>query len=131
MIVLDASVLANVVGDDGSDGDRARRLLLDMGDTAVPDLADVETMSVLRRRWRGGDINESRFSAAVDDLIALPLARYPARHLLRRAFELRNNVTPYDACYVALAEALDCTLYTADARLANAPGPVCPVKLVV
>ncbi|SBW24906.1 hypothetical protein FDG2_4341 [Candidatus Protofrankia californiensis] len=62
--------------------------------------------------------------------MALPLARYPARPLLRRAFELRNNVTPYDTCYVALAESLDCPLYTADARLAKAPGPTCRIELV-
>jgi predicted nucleic acid-binding protein len=131
VIVLDASILANIVGDDGGDGDRARRLLLTAGDVAVPDLADVETTSVLRRRWRAGDIKEDRFSVAIDDLMALPLARYPARPLLRRAFELRDNVTPYDACYVALAESLDCPLYTADVRLANAPGPTCQIKLVV
>jgi predicted nucleic acid-binding protein len=130
MIVLDASVIANIVGDDGTAGDRARRVLLGMKNAAVPDLADVETTSVLRRRWRAGDLSERRFSAAVDDLVVLPLTRYPTRPLLRRAFELRHNVTAYDACYVALAESLDCTLYTADARLAKASGPTCPIELV-
>ncbi|WP_250285877.1 MULTISPECIES: type II toxin-antitoxin system VapC family toxin [unclassified Frankia] len=130
MIVLDASVLANAVGDDTKDGDHARDILRGAGDIAVPDLADVETASVLRRRWQAGDIDAARFSAALDDLMALPLTRYPARPLLRRVFELRGNVTPYDACYVALAESLDCPLYTADTRLAKAPGPTCHIELV-
>ncbi len=56
--------------------------------------------------------------------------RYPALPLLPRVYALRNNITPYDAVYVALAEALNCPLVTADARLANAPGIRCEVQLV-
>ena len=67
---------------------------------------------------------------AVDDLLALPIVLYPATPLLRRCWELRSNVTAYDACYVALAEALDVALLTADAKLANTPGTRCSFQLI-
>lgn len=130
MIVLDASVLANVVGDDGADGQLARSLVITEPDGAVPDLADVETVSVLRKRWLSGTLDDDRFFAAVDDLTALPFVRCPTRLLLRRAYDLRFNVTPYDATYIALAEALACDLLTADDRLARAPGIRCRVRVV-
>lgn len=88
-------------------------------------------MSVLRRRWLAGTLTAPRFSTAIDDLEDLDLARFPTLPLMRRAYELRANVTSYDATYVALAEQLGCTLVTADARLASAPGILCPVDLVV
>ena len=59
----------------------------------------------------------------------MPVARFPSRGLMHRAFELRANVTAYDACYVALAEALDWPLYTADRRLTQASGPRCTMTL--
>jgi len=130
VIVLDASVLVNVVGDDGSDGASARRRVGTADGVAIPDLADVETVAVLRRRWLAGSLDGVHFEAAVDDLAALSLARFPALPLMRRAFELRQTVTPYDAVYVALAEALRCDLITADARLARAPGIECDVCLL-
>ena len=130
MIVVDASVLANVVGDDGADGRRARLELRTAADVAAPDLVDVETTAVLRRRWRAGTISEQRFAEAIDDLEALDVDRYPTLPFMRRAFELRANVTAYDAAYVALAEVLGCELLTADRRLAGAPGPRCPIRLL-
>ena len=77
VIVVDASVLANAVGDDGSRrqtrpdavGRRRRR--------SIPDLADVETVAVLRKRWLAGDLTARRFRSAIDDLLALPLVRSP------------------------------------------------------
>lgn len=130
MIVVDASVLANVVGDDGADGQRARSEIRAAGRVAAPDLVDVETVSVLRKRWLAGTVSDHRFAAALDDLEAIDLDRFPTRHLMRRAFELRATVTAYDAAYVALAEGLDAELVTADRRLANAPGPRCAVRLL-
>ncbi len=130
MIVIDASVLANVVGDDGSDGQRARQAFRDADDVAAPDLADVETVAVLRKRWIAGTVSDERFAAAVDDLRQLDLDRYPARGFMRRAYELRANVTVYDSVYVALAEALSCELLTADQRLANASGPRCAIRVL-
>ncbi|HEY0871088.1 MAG TPA: type II toxin-antitoxin system VapC family toxin, partial [Acidothermaceae bacterium] len=103
MIVVDASVLANAVGDDDDAGRQARDLLRDSGELAAPDLVDVETTAVLRRRWLARALTDRRFEEAIDDLKNMPIQRYPTLALIRRAFELRENVTAYDACYVALA----------------------------
>src|SRR5215207_2484278 len=128
MIVVDASVLANAVGDDERAGRDARDLLRAHRDLAAPDLVDVETTAVLRRRWLAGTVTDERFEQAVDDLVDLPLRRFPTLGLMHRAFELRADITAYDACYVALAEALDWPLCTADRRLADAPGPRCEIQ---
>ena len=130
MIVVDASILANVVGDDSVDGRRARSEIRSAVDVAAPDLVDVETLAVLRKRWLAGTITDRRFAAAVGDLEAIDLDRYPTLRLMRRAYELRANVTAYDATYVALAEALDCGLLTGDRRLANARGSRCPIRVL-
>lgn len=129
MIVLDASVLAGAVGDDSDEGHAVRRRLRTEGEVAIPDLADVETVAVLRKRWRAGDLSDNRFKVAVLELLELPIDRYPAGPLMLRAFELRSNVTAYDACYVALAEGLGCTLLTGDARLSRAPGVRCQIEV--
>lgn len=130
MIVVDASVLANVLADDGHAGVLARNRVGAAGDLRAPDLVDVETVSVLRKRWLAKDLTEERFASAIDDLEEFELTRFPALPLLRRAFELRANVTPYDAVYIALAERLDCPLLTSDARLARAPGIRCQIDLL-
>lgn len=129
MIVLDASVLVNALGDDGEDGDRARQALVGE-DLAAPELIDVEVASVLRRHWLSKTISARRFAAGLTDLADLPIARYPALPLLGRGYELRSNVSAYDAVYVALAEQLDCPLLTADHRLATAPGPRCTITIL-
>ncbi|MBL7494348.1 type II toxin-antitoxin system VapC family toxin [Frankia sp. AgB1.9] len=129
MIILDASVLVYAVGEAGSVGERARAVLREAAAASAPDIADVETVSALRRMWQTGKLDVKGFRVAIDDLATLPLTRYPSRALLRRAYMLRDNLTPYDACYVALAEALGCPLYTADTALANAPGPKCEIRL--
>ena len=100
------------------------------GDISAPDLVDVETVAVLRKRWIGGTITARRYSTAIDDLESLGIDRYPTLPLMRRAYELRDNLTPYDAAYVALAEVLGCELLTGDGRLARAPGPACPIRLL-
>ncbi len=123
-------MLANALADDGSDGRVARARVTAGDDLVAPDLVDVETVAVLRKRWTAGDLSKNRFSAAIDDLEDLGLVRYPALPLMRRAFELRDNVTAYDAVYVALAERLDCPLVTADHRLAAAPGIRCSVEVL-
>jgi len=130
LIVIDASVLANVIADDAGDGQRARDTIRQAGGLSAPELVDVETVAVLRKRWLAGTLSDGRFAAAVDDLMDLDVDRYPALPLLRRAYELRANVSAYDATYVALAEGLACALVTADARLANAPGPTCEIRLL-
>ncbi len=130
MIVVDASVLANVVGDDEDAGQLARARLAAASAVSAPDLVDVETVSVFRRRWMAGDLSDDRFRTAVDDLSALPITRFPVGPLMVRAFELRANITAYDACYIALAEALDCPLITSDRRLANAPMTTCTTEVL-
>ena len=93
MIVVDASVLAVVIGDDGADGRRARTEARAARDLAAPDLVDVETVAVLRKRWLAGDLSGRRFAAAVDDLESLDLDRFPTLPFMRRAYESRATVT--------------------------------------
>jgi predicted nucleic acid-binding protein len=97
---------------------------------AAPALVDIETVAVLRKRWLAGTITDRRFSTAIEDLGALPLDRYATLPFMRRAYELRANITAYDAAYIALAEALGCELLTGDRRLANASGSRCPIRIV-
>ncbi len=130
MIVVDASILANVIGDDGVDGHRARGEVRSSGELAAPDLVDVETVAVLRKRWIAGSMSDDRFAEAIDDLEAIELERYPTLPLMRRSYELRANVTAYDATYIALAEVLGCELLTGDGRLGRAPGPLCVVRVL-
>jgi len=129
VIVVDASVLAVALGDDGQHGAAARQRL--RGEMlAAPELIDPEVLSILRRCVATGSTTAQRGEEAVADLIDLPLRRASHRPLLSRCWELRHNLTSYDACYAALAEALDVTLLTADGRLARAPGLRCAVELL-
>lgn len=128
MIVVDASVVANALVDADQPGETARSWLAS-DDPCVPDVADVETLSVLRGHWLAGGLTDVVFESAVSDLASLPLRRHATRGLGVRIGELRHNVTAYDAAYVALAERLDCALITADAPLTRASGPRCPVHL--
>lgn len=130
MIVVDASVLANALADDASAGHAARRELRTAGEITAPDLVDVETVSVLRKRWLRRTLSGDRLSIAVAHLQRLDFERVPTRRLVWRAVELRANVSAYDACYVALAESLGCELLTADGRLATATGPRCPIRVL-
>jgi len=129
VLVVDASVLAPALADDGADGDTARARLRGQA-LVAPELVDLETTSVIRRQLLAGTLDARRARLALTDLVELPLRRTPHRPLLARCWELRQNVTVYDAAYVALAELLDVVLLTADARLANAPGPRCQFDLV-
>jgi predicted nucleic acid-binding protein len=128
VLVVDASIIAAVVADAGPDGVRYRNRI--RGEQlAAPDLLRVEVLSVLRRQSASGTITAKQAANAVDDLLDLPLAVFATFPLLRRGWQIRSNVTPYDACYVALAEALGCTLLTADTRLARAPGTTCVIEV--
>lgn len=129
MLVVDASVLVVALADDDIDGDTARAAL--RGATlAAPEIVDLEVLSVLRRQLSAGLLDRRRAELALVDLTELPLERAPHRPLLARCCELRHNFTPYDASYVALAEALGTVLLTADRRLAAAPGVRCEVSVV-
>ena len=129
MIVVDASVLAPALADDNSDGDAARSGL--RGHALVaPELIDLEVASVWRRQVVAGQLEARRADLAVADLLALPLQRIPHRQLITRCWELRQNLTPYDAAYVALAELLDVVLVTGDKRLSGSPGLRCRVEVI-
>jgi predicted nucleic acid-binding protein len=129
VIVVDASVVVTALADDGPDGDLCRGRLAGQA-LAAPHLMDLEVGSVLRRLVRNGHVPERRAHLALTDLADLPVERIPSLPLLPRCWELQDNLTIYDAAYVALAETLDVKLLTANGRLARATGPRCPVDLV-
>jgi predicted nucleic acid-binding protein len=87
----------------------------------IPHLASIETASVIRGWARGGRVDTSEAVDAIDRLSELAAERYDHEPFLSRVWELRHNLTAYDALYVALAEALDAPLVTCDARLGRAP----------
>ena len=129
MIVVDASVLAVALGDDGDDGRRARQRLAGC-ELAAPEVVDLEVASVWRRHVAARLMPAPRAAEALADLADLPLQRASHRPLLARIWQLRNNVTTYDAAYVALAEVLDAVLVTGDGRLAGAPGLRCVIEVL-
>lgn len=129
MIVVDASVLAVALGDDGMDGRRARGRLADET-LAAPELIDLEVVSVWHRQVAARLMAARRAGDAVSDLADLPLRRSSHQPLLGRIWELRHVVAPYDAAYIALAEALDVALVTADARLTRAPSIQCEIETI-
>jgi predicted nucleic acid-binding protein len=129
LIVVDASAVLEILLNTDTGRGLADRLL-DPGETLVaPQLLDVEVLQVLRRYARSGTLDARRGSQAVEDLTDLPLTRYPHEALSRRVWELRDNLTAYDAVYVALAEALEAPLLTLDRRLAVAPGHRATIEL--
>ncbi|HWF31910.1 MAG TPA: type II toxin-antitoxin system VapC family toxin [Solirubrobacteraceae bacterium] len=130
MIVVDASVLATALSDDGSDGKRARARLHAESVLCAPEVIDLEVAMAWRRQLSAGWLDADGARQALDDLAALNLVRAPHLPLIPRIWELRDTLTPYDAAYVALAEALQATLVTADARSARAPGLRCAVELM-
>jgi predicted nucleic acid-binding protein len=121
LIVLDASAAVEVVLQSAVGAACTERLLAPEESLHAPHLLDVEVTQVLRRYVRQGDLTAARAREALADLADLPLARYPHDLLLPRAWELRDNLTAYDAVYVALAELLGATLVTRDARIRSAP----------
>jgi predicted nucleic acid-binding protein len=129
VLVVDASVLVVALVDDDRDGDRARARLLGQR-LAAPEIVDLEVLSVLRRAVARGSVSPRRADLALTDLVDLPLQRIPHRALVRRCWELRDNLTAYDAAYVAAAEALEVPLLTGDRRLAAATGPTCSVEVL-
>ncbi len=90
---------------------------------------DLEVLHALRRQALRGALSPRRGAEALEDLASIMLVRYPHTSLMERIWELRENLTAYDAAYVALAEALDAPLVTMDARLAQAPGHRAAVEL--
>lgn len=129
MIVIDASALAEFL----LDPPRLTGLVahLRSGQSfAAPHFVDLEVTHVLRRLVLRRQLAAARAEEALDDLMALPLDRYAHQPLLKRVWALRDNLTSYDAAYVALAESLAAELVTADRRIAAASGHGARVTLV-
>ncbi len=131
MIIVDASVLAHALTDDGPVGQAGQAELARDVHWAGPEHLVVEVFSAIRGRLLGGKIDKRRAYDAVDALAALTIQLLPTVPLLHRMWQLRDNVSGYDAAYIAAAEAHGCTLVTADARLARTGGLQCRVRLGV
>lgn len=122
MMVVDASAVVEVLLQTER-GTQIEERLFAPGETLhVPHLIDIEVAHAMRRAWLQGLVEEERAEAALDDLTAWSLIRYPHDLFLPRIWSLRYNVTAYDAAYIALAETLAVTLLTCDARLASSSG---------
>lgn len=130
MIVVDASALLELILRTPSAPAIETRLFASGETLHAPHLIDVEAAQVLRRYAANGDIDPVRGREALADLADVPLNRYPHHMLLPRIWDLRPNLTAYDATYVALAEALDAPLLTCDRRIARAPGHSARIELV-
>ena len=130
MIVVDASALLEVLLRTPA-APAVERRLFDAGESLhAPHLIDLEAAQVLRRYGASGQITANRGREALDDLAAFGLRRYSHDWLMSRVWRLRDNLTAYDAVYVALAEALEAPLLTRDRRLASAAGHRARVELV-
>ncbi|CAN5560870.1 PIN domain-containing protein [soil metagenome] len=125
MIVIDASAALSGLLNDG-----AARVWMTREQLHAPHLIDSEVVSVLRHHVASGRLPVAEGWGALAIWRRLGLTRYPSTGLLDRIWQLRENVTPYDAGYVALAESLRCQLLTADSRLSRAPGIECPITFV-
>ena len=122
MIVVDASALLEFLLQTSLGARVEARLFRDGDELHAPHLLDVEVVQGLRRLVRTGEVAPGRADEAIADLIDLDLHRHAHVDLLARAWKLRDNVSAYDAMYVALAEAIEATIVTCDGPLAKAPG---------
>jgi predicted nucleic acid-binding protein len=123
LIVVDASAEVAVLLNVGPEVERIRERVARRGQTLhVPHLFDIEVLHALRSLILRGTVSPERARLALSRLRDTRLTRYPHTSLMERIWELRENLSAYDAAYVALAEALDAPLVTTDARLAQAPG---------
>jgi predicted nucleic acid-binding protein len=123
-MVVDSSVVVAALVDSGPDGEWAADTLRGQA-LAAPHHMPIEAANVLRRAVLAGDLSPDSASLAHADLLALRVELFPYAPLADRCWELRDNVTTYDAAYIALAEQLHATLATLDARLARSSGPRC------
>lgn len=130
MIVVDASVIVELVLNSQAAPRIRDRLTRRQEMLAAPHLIDLEVIQALRRFNASGDLDEHRASESLRGLKEFRLQRYPHHPFAERIWQLRRNTTAYDAAYVALAEALEATLLTRDARLAAAPGGQAVIELI-
>ncbi|MCB0857358.1 MAG: type II toxin-antitoxin system VapC family toxin [Solirubrobacterales bacterium] len=129
MIVVDASVLLPAVAEAGEVG-RTARDRIGSRSMVAPELIDCETASALKGLERSGRLSPDLALLKLRELALLPIERVPHWPFLVRIWELRHNLSVYDATYVAVAEALGTPLVTADSRIANSPVITCEVELL-
>ena len=125
-VVCDASALTALLIDGGPDGRWAAEAFAG-ADLAAPGLIDFETANILRRHELAGLISPDQAAQAHIDLLDLAIEHWPYDLLAIRAWQLRQNLSVYDASYVALAELLGATLVTLDRRIGRAPGSRCAI----
>jgi len=130
VIVVDASAMTEFLLQTPLGSRVEARLFRDGDEFHSPHLLDVEVVQALRRLVRAGDVLAVRAGEALDDLADFGLRRHSHIHLLGRAWELRDNLTAYDAVYVALAEAIDAPLVTCDGPLATTPGHAVRIEVI-
>jgi predicted nucleic acid-binding protein len=130
VIVVDASALLEFLLQTPLGSRVETRLFREGDDLHSPHLVDVEVTQGLRRLVRSGEVSPGRAAEAIADLADLDLHRHAHLDLLTRAWKLRENVTAYDAMYVALAEALDAPVVTCDTPLAKTPGHHARIEVV-
>lgn len=126
-LVVDASTLVAALVDTGENGLWAESLIASES-LAAPDLAMLESTNILRRLELAHVLAPLESGMAQRDLLRLDIQLFPFQPFAERVWELRLNVTSYDAWYIALAEALDCPLATLDTRMTSATGATCPFK---
>jgi len=129
VIVLDASAAVDWLLQTPAGRQIERRIFLRNDSLYAPHLLDLEIGQVLRRLARESLVTAQRASEAIQDLLDLRIMRYPHFVLLGRIWQLRHNLSAYDAAYIALAEELEAPLITRDARLASASGHAARVEL--
>lgn len=129
MIVVDASIIVTALVDDGPDGRNVRDRLRNV-DLVAPAHLDVEFLHALRGLVRSEQTSPQRADQAIAHLVRLPLRRIELSTVASRTWQLRDNLTPCDAAYVALAELFSAPLVTSDARLGGATGPRCVIELI-
>ncbi|GBD33464.1 MAG: ribonuclease VapC12 [Gemmatimonadales bacterium] len=129
MIVLDASAALELLLGTPAAGAVEARIVAERS-LHSPAVIDLEVTQAVRRFCASGQVGQRRGRQVIEDLYAFPVRRYPHTPLLGRIWELRRNLTAYDAAYVALAEVLDAPLVTRDARLARATGHKARIELV-
>ena len=130
MIVVDASALLEFLLQTPLGTRVEARLFRDQDEFHSPHLTDVEVIQGLRRLVRTGEVSPDRAADVMADLADFDLHRHPHLDLLTRAWKLRENVTAYDAMYIALGEALDAPIVTCDAPLAKAPGHRAHIEVI-